>query len=87
MSEVSEIENRTFDQVAGTRRVTLFPATALRIIDESGAPATTYIGVAAPGTAQSLSAWLVERISVSGTTTTIDHATGAWSGRAALAYA
>jgi hypothetical protein len=86
MSELNEVANRVHDQVAGINRVTLFPATSKRIVDEAGAPGTTYVGVAAAGTATSDSAWLVERITVSGTTTTIDHATGVWDDRASLSY-
>ncbi len=87
MAESNEIENRVHDQIAGTNRVTLFPATARRLIDESSAPTTTYIGVAASGTANSAAkGWLIERIGVSGTTTTIEHATGDWDSRASLSY-
>jgi hypothetical protein len=86
MAELNELSNREHDQIAGIKRVTLFPATSLRLIDESGAPSTTYVGVAAAGTAQADNAWLVERISVSGTDTMIDHATGAWSDRGILTY-
>lgn len=87
MSESNEIANRTYDPIAGIRRVTLFPATSLRIIDESGAPSVTYVGVAAAGTAQGATkSWLLERISVSGTTTTIDHAVDTWTNRASASY-
>lgn len=86
MSETNEIANRVHDQVAGINRVTLFPATSKRIVDASGA-SVTYVGVAAPGTATSSSSWLVEKVSVSGDTTTITHATGTWDDRASLTYA
>ena len=78
--------NRVHDQVAGINRVTLFPASSQRIIDESGAPGTTYIGVAAAGAATSLAkGWLIEKIVVSGTTTTITHAVDAWDNRSTTA--
>lgn len=86
MSESNEIQNRTHDQIAGLNRVSLFPATAKRVIDESGAPATTYIGVAAAGTATSAATWLMEKIVVSGTTTTITHATGVFDDRASITF-
>ncbi len=57
-----------------------------KLIDEAGAPATTYVGQSYAGTAQGTSAWTVERITVSGTTTTIQHASGTWTGRAGLTY-
>jgi hypothetical protein len=57
-----------------------------KLIDEAGAPATTYVGQSAAGTAQGTSAWTVERITVSGTTTTIQHGFGTWTGRAGLSY-
>ncbi len=85
MSEANERGNRVHDQIAGIDRVTLFPATSKRIIDESGAPGTTYIGVAYAGAATAATTWLIERITVSGTTTTIDHATDAWDNRATTA--
>lgn len=86
MSELNEIANRTHDPIAGINRVTLFPASSKRVIDEASAPGTTYVGVAAAGAATSASAWLIERITVSGTTTTIEHATGVFDDRASLTY-
>ena len=86
MAEVSEITNREHDQITGAKRVSLFPSTAKKIIDEAGAPAVTYLGWAAPGTATSASTWFVELITVSGTTTTFTHATGIWDNRASLTY-
>lgn len=73
-----QVDNREHDPIAGLGRVSLFPASSLRIIDTSSST-VTYIGVAAANTATSaIGAWLIERITVSGTTTTIDHATDAW---------
>jgi hypothetical protein len=87
MSEINEIANREHDQIAGVKRVSLFPATAKRIVEVASAT-ITYIGVAAPGTATSVpSAWLIEKIDTSVTdTTTITHATGKWDDRAVLTY-
>jgi hypothetical protein len=86
VSEINEIANRTFDQIAGITRVSLSPATAQRIID-SATSGTIYIGVAGAGiTTSDPKAWLVERIVVSGTTVTITHATGSWDNRASLSY-
>lgn len=86
MSELNEIANRTFDQIAGVSRVALLPTVAKRIIDESGAPGTTYVGVTAPGTATSTATWIIEKIVVSGATTTITHATDAWDNRSTASY-
>lgn len=86
MSEVSEMANREHDQIAGIKRVTLFPATSKRIIDASSST-VTYVGVAAAGTATgTANSWILERITVSGTTTTIDHATDAWDNRSTATY-
>ena len=87
MPELNEIVIREHDQLAGVKRVSLFPSSALRIIDESISPATTYIGLAAPGTStSSLKAWFIEKIVVSGTTTTITHASDSWDNRALAIY-
>jgi hypothetical protein len=87
MPELNEAYIREHDQVAGTHRVTLFPASAKRLIDEASST-LTYVGVAAPGTATSTEkAWLIEKISVSGSVTTITHATDkAWDDRATATY-
>lgn len=87
MAESNEIANRIHDQIAGVNRVTLFPATAKRII-EVASSTITYVGVAAAGTATgTLKAWLIEKIDTSvANTTTITHATGAWDDRASLSY-
>lgn len=87
MAEINEIANRTYDAIAGTKRVTLFPASAKRIIETASAT-ITYVGIAAPGTATSvLKAWLIEKIDTSVTgTTTITHATDSWDNRAITTY-
>lgn len=86
MSELNEVANRVHDQVAGINRVTLFPATSLRRIDAASS-STIYVGVAAAGSSNSLeNGWLIERISVSGTDVTIEHATGNWTNRSSLTY-
>lgn len=87
MAETNEIENRTFDQVAGIRRVTLFPATSKRKVDT----ATTnivYVGVAAAGSATSdTKAWILEKIDTTvSNIITITHATDAWDNRATASY-
>lgn len=85
MAELNEITNREHDRIAGTKRVTLFPATAKRLIDTS-VTNIIYIGVAAPGTATSITAWLIEKVdSTVSNTITITHATDAWDNRASSA--
>lgn len=87
MSELNEIQNREHDQIAGIKRVSLFPATAKRIIDVATTN-ITYIGIAAPGTATGIAkAWLIEKVDVSvANTTTITHATDSWDNRASATY-
>jgi len=61
------------------------------IIDEASAT-TTYIGEAVTNAATSAAAWRIQRISVSGTITTIEWAGGGsrfdqvWDNRASLTY-
>ena len=61
------------------------------IIDEPNAT-TTYVGVAAIGSATSASSWQIKRLSVSGTVTTVSWADGnsafdnVWDDRASLSY-
>jgi len=63
-----------------------------KIIDETSAPATTYIGYAEPGTSLSINKWSICRISILGATTTTEWANGSdsfvniWNNRATLAY-
>jgi len=63
-----------------------------KIIDESGAPAVTYIGYADPNTATSENKWLIIRVSVVGTTTTTEFSNGSllfkavWDDRATTSY-
>ncbi len=60
-------------------------------VDEPSA-SLTYIGKALNGKATSAAAWQIQRISVSGTVTTIDNADGdrlfdnVWDNRASLSY-
>lgn len=85
MSTSQEISNREHDQIAGVKRVSLFPATSLKKIDASGVT-VIYIGVAAAGTADSAEkAWLLERVTVA-TPVVIDHAVGTWTTRASVTY-
>lgn len=87
MPELNEMTIREHDQIAGIKRVTLFPASAKRII-ETPSSTITYVGVAAPGTATStLKSWLIEKIDTSvANTTTITHATDSWDNRATATY-
>lgn len=87
MAETNEITNREHDQIAGIKRVTLFPASSKRIIDIATAN-ITYIGIAAPGTATSTAkAWLIEKVDVSvANITTITHATDSWDNRGTATY-
>lgn len=74
---------------------------ALSVFDTSGAgvtkvdevdSSTTYVGWAASGTASSSASWKIQKISVSGTVTTIEWADGnqlfdnVWDNRASLSY-
>ena len=81
------IDNRTYDDSAGIRRVTLFPAYSKRLIETPDAN-TTYVGVASPGTSMSAkNAWILEKIDTSVTnTTSITHATDSWDNRATATY-
>lgn len=45
-----------------------------RIVDEVGAPALTYVGYAAPGTALSAALWRIQRITEAASITTIEYA-------------
>lgn len=45
---------------------------ALKTIVDEAVAGTTYIGEAVPGTATSAATWRIQRITVSGTTTTIE---------------
>jgi predicted component of type VI protein secretion system len=86
MAEINEINIREHDQIAGVKRVTLFPATAKRMIDAVDS-STTYVGVAAPGTSTSdTKAWLLEKIVTASTITTITHATDSWDNRLVANY-
>lgn len=87
MSEVSEITNREHDQIAGIKKVTLFPASSQRMIDTTSST-ITYVGVAAAGKATSASkSWLIEKIdTTSSTLTIITHATDSWDNRASASF-
>ena len=67
------------------------PSLVVEKIDQASAT-VTYIGQAAPGTATSAASWRIQRMSVSGTVTTLEYADGdlnfnnVWDNRAALTY-
>lgn len=77
--------------VAATLDVETQPSLVVEKIDQASATAT-YIGQAAPGTATSAASWRIQRMSVSGTVTTLEYADGdlsfnnIWDSRASLTY-
>ena len=77
--------------VASTLDVEQQPSLVVEKIDQASAT-VTYIGQAAPGTATSAASWRIQRMSVSGTVTTLEYADGdlnfnnVWDNRAALTY-
>ena len=77
--------------VAATLDVEQQPSLIVEKIDQASAT-VTYIGQAAPGTATSAASWRIQRMSVSGTVTTLEYADGdlsfnnVWDNRAALSY-
>ena len=56
--------------------VNIWDGALKNIIDTGTTASTTYIGEAAPGTPTSSAGWRIQRITVNGTTTTIDWAGG-----------
>ena len=75
------------EQLVLAQRVMIAGTDLQTIVDASGAPATTYVGQGAFGLAQSASGWLITLITVSGTTTTVQHNIGGiWNNRAGLVY-
>lgn len=77
--------------VAATLDVEQQPSLVVEKIDQASAT-VTYIGQAAPGTATSAASWRIQRMSVSGTVTTLEYADGdlnfnnIWDNRASLTY-
>lgn len=84
--EPKEIENWQHSEVLAAKRVTQVGSDLQTIVDESSAPTTTYVGKGARGLATSSTGWLLEKIAVSGTTTTITHAINSWDNRASASY-
>jgi hypothetical protein len=86
MSELGEIANRTYDNVGGVSHVALGISTRQKKVDAASS-STIYVGSSGPGVATSAeNGWVIERIGISGTTVTIQHATGDWDSRASLSY-
>lgn len=82
--EPKEITNWEHDNIIAAKRVELAGTSLQTIIDES-TDGTTYVGKGARGLATSATGWLIEKIVVGGTTTTITHAIDAWDNRATTA--
>lgn len=80
------IDNKEHDSLLLGKRVIDVGTDDKTIIDESGAPATTYTGRAGRGVATSSAGWLLTKIAVSGTTTTITHAIDSWDNRLGATY-
>ena len=70
-------DNKEHDSLFFAKRVTNVGSDLQTIVDESVA-GTTYIGHGARGLATSSNGWLIDKIVVDGTTTTITHAIDAW---------
>ena len=80
----------------GAIQVHAMSGARLVIVDETGAPAVTYIGEAAPGTAVGDAGWRIQRVTVAGSITTIEWAENTagryaefdqvWTARAGLTY-
>ena len=75
-------DNKEHDSLFLAKRITDVGSDNQTIVDESAAPATTYVGMGARGLATSTTGWLITKITVSGTTTTIQHAVAAWDDKA-----
>lgn len=77
--------------VAATLNTSAQPDLVVEKIDQASAT-VTYIGQAAPGAATSAASWRIQRMSVSGTVTTMEYADGdlsfnnIWDNRASLSY-
>lgn len=62
------------------------------IVEDTGVGGITYIGEAIPGTATSAAGWRIQRITVAGTTTTIEWVGSGskfnqiWDNRTSLSY-
>ncbi len=78
--------------VAATLNTSAQPDLVVEKIDQASAT-VTYLGQAAPGTATSAASWRIQRMSVSGTVTTMEYADGdlsynnVWDNRASMSYA
>jgi hypothetical protein len=79
-------DNKEHDSLFKAKRITDVGSDNQVIVDEAAAPATTYVGTVGRGIATSASGWLIKKIVVSGTTTTITHAIGIWDNRASETY-
>ena len=84
--EPKELDNWEHHYPLAAKRVTNVGSDLQTIVDEAGAPATTYVGKGARGLATASDGWFLKRIVVSGTTTTITHAIGSWNNRATATY-
>lgn len=84
--EELELWNAVYDSLFHAIQVTDVGSDKQTIVDESAAPATTYVGSGARGLAVGDTGWVLTKIVVSGTTTTITHAIDTWSARATATY-
>jgi len=80
------INNEEHDSLFKAKRVTDVGSDNQQLIDEAAAPATTYVGLGSRGLATSSDGWLIKKITVAGTLTTIQHAIGVWDDRAGIIY-
>jgi len=84
--ELNEINYAEHDQNNVAKRVTDVGSLLQTIVDEAGAPGTTYVGRSPAGLATATTGWNLEKVVVSGTTTTITHAVDSWDNRATATY-
>ena len=83
--EPAEISRWEHNNVVVGKRITDV-GTNLQIIVDEAVAGTTYIGRGAQGLATATTGWLLEKIVVSGTTTTITHAIDSWDNRITATY-
>ena len=81
----STIEKDEHDELFHSKRVSDIGNDNQIIIDES-VVGTTYIGNGARGLATSQTGWVLTKIVVSGTTTTITHAIDSWDNATTATY-
>jgi hypothetical protein len=79
------VDNLEHDYLFNAKQITDVGSDRQTIVDESAAPATTYVGLGARGIATSATGWLLTKIVVSGATTTITHAIDSWDSRSTTA--